>query len=132
MKLLAGWFPLYDLEPGADIDSDPNIEGALLFEPREDYDSAIIGYTKLVSGETVVVYSYDSLRKILYESWDDIEDEEGERITMVDDHLHVNMIGSYVGSRTPFIVIEDVTAGVDADEAAEDLVQNLWGREIAR
>lgn len=122
MRLLAGWFPLYDLESGADIDSDPNIEGALLFEPREDYDAAIIGYTRLASGETVVVYSLDSLRVILGEMWDE-EVLFYEGIGVVDEHIYTNMCGSYVGPRTPFIVDED-------EESGEDLVQNLWDRKI--
>ena len=121
MRTLSGWFPLYEV---ADADSNPDLEGALLFEPRSDYDVALIGYTKLVGGETVAVYCYDLLAEVIRGKLGPDEADD------VNAHLCVNMAGTYGGIRTPMIVCQHP---VDEDaEDPEDLVLNLWGREVAR
>ena len=122
-RKLAGWFPLYSLSPD-EIDTHPDLTGALLFEPRSDYDSALIGYTKLVSGEAVFVYDWDGLTEALRED----QGDEGAC-----EWISFNMVGAYVGPQTPFVVCSWVAAEEDAEEdSGEELVQNLWDREIAR
>lgn len=110
-EMLRGWLPLYVLQHPEDLDD----AEALLLEPRAVYDPCLLGYTLLSDGQAVYVYDCG---RILEALTDDLTEEGAQ------EWIWFNMIGAYVGERTPFII--DMTT-----EDPKDMVLNLWDRTIA-
>tara|TARA_B100000212_G_scaffold206477_1_gene155782 strand:+ start:686 stop:967 length:282 start_codon:yes stop_codon:yes gene_type:complete len=78
---------------GADemIDMDPDI---LLLEPREKFDTALVGYVERCGQEAVACYDYEQVIESLKSDGEMTEEEAQEWFSF-------NILGSWVGVRTP-------------------------------
>jgi hypothetical protein len=83
------------------IDENDELSGAIMLEPREQLDEAIVGWD--MDGHHVI-YSYEKLVAVFYEAFDD-EDEDDRMVTAVEwvDYNVVRGVG-YMGERRPIII----------------------------
>lgn len=84
---------------------DENCPDALIIGTGEEHDSALIGTAKIIREDEwveVAMYSYDELIKSFTEQFrgDDSEDPEQDALEWVD----YNVVGSYMGKYTPYVV----------------------------
>ena len=79
-------------------------EDVLLLEPRERYDSCVIGKCAQTGK---AVYSADKIISVLMENMGSGEDEEiteDNAYNMALEYFDFNILGSYVGEMTPLYV----------------------------
>ena len=84
--------------------------GALLLEPRDVFDSAVVGITTMpddhwpreLPSQAVAVYDYDLLVEAQATQWDD-DVEASEAYLMAVEWIEYNTIGAYAGEATPTV-----------------------------
>lgn len=89
----------------------PDLVKALVLEPRDTYDRAIVGSIE-ANGERVLVYRRCLLVKALM-------DVERMRWTEAEEWVSHNTEGSYVGEGTPYVTELDVAVLTGEIEAVE-------------
>ena len=70
----------------------------LLFLSEEEYDEAIIGVAHRIGQEDVIAYDYNKLCEIVQKSMNNAD------IMEVMEYVEFNIMGAYVGERTPIFV----------------------------
>jgi hypothetical protein len=73
-------------------------DSELLFLSEPEYDEAIIGVAHRIGQEDVIAYDYNKLFEIAKKMMNTEDDLE------VMEHIEFNIMGSYVGERTPTFV----------------------------
>ena len=70
----------------------------LLFLSEEDYDEAIIGVAHRIGQDDVIAYDYNKLCEIVQKNMNNAD------IMEVMEYVEFNIMGAYVGERTPIFV----------------------------
>jgi hypothetical protein len=70
----------------------------LLFLSEEEYDEAIIGVAHRIGQEDVIAYDYNKLCEIVQKTMNNAD------IMEVMEYVEFNIMGAYVGERTPIFV----------------------------
>ena len=88
--------PIDDIETLAEVD--PEI---LLLEPREVFDSAVLGYVERCGQEPIACYDYEGVMDALRKGMD-MDDTQAE------EWFSFNVIGCWVGHRTPCFLFRTI------------------------
>ena len=70
----------------------------LLFLSEEEYDDAIIGVAHRIGQDDVIAYDYNKLCEIVQKNMNNAD------IMEVMEYVEFNIMGAYVGERTPIFV----------------------------
>jgi len=70
----------------------------LLFLSEEEYDDAIIGVAHRIGQDDVIAYDYNKLCEIVQKNMNNAD------IMEVIEYVEFNIMGAYVGERTPIFV----------------------------
>jgi hypothetical protein len=73
-------------------------DSELLFLSEEEYDEAIIGVAHRIGQEDVIAYDYNKLCEIVQKTMNNAD------IMEVMEYVEFNIMGAYVGERTPIFV----------------------------
>jgi len=83
------------------LDYEDGLHGCIMLEPREELDSAIVGWDMDANH---VIYSYEKLVAAFYQSFDDVD--EDERLQTAVEWVDYNVVRgvAYMGERRPVII----------------------------
>lgn len=83
------------------LDENSDLHGAIMLEPREQLDDAIVGWD--MDG-THVVYSYEKLVACFHEAFEDVD--EDDRLTAAIEWVDYNVVrgAAHMGERRPIII----------------------------
>ena len=93
-------------------------EGTIFYD---EFDAAFVGFACQFNVGPIVVYDQEKVIEILVANGDESEDPYEDAM----DHFGFNVIGQYVGERTPIFL----THG--EDRAVQDLLKRQAGAEVS-
>ena len=88
--------------------ADDDLNGAVRLEPSEYFDQCLLGKTTIASGESVLVYDYEMLVKMIARDCADGQEVTPHHWQTAIEHLEFNTIRAidYMGDRRPLIVYQ--------------------------